>query len=187
MSKPLAALAALLLASAPMAQAALVIDRLDPVGGALSGGPGDTVGWGFTISNDSTTEWLVLTASGFPLAPGWLAYTDLVIAQYILLGPSASLAQVYNPVGPTGAGSVAIDALADLGWTASGTLELMYDTYDGDPDRDGSQIGFSDTATSAVSVTVADSGTVPLPTSAALVALGLLGVGGARARARGAP
>lgn len=179
MFKPIAAAAAILLASAaPLAEAALVIDRLDPAGGALTGTPGTLLGWGFKITNESDTDWLQLTASDFSPAPGWWTYTDFIASSDILLGPKVSLTQVFDAAGGTGTGSFLIDALANPGDAITGTIILTYDGYNGDPTQGGAdQTLFSETAASPASVTVQAPTSTPEPSSAVLVglALGLLG------------
>jgi len=50
MLKPLAAAALLFATAVSPARAVLLIDTLDPPGGALSGVPGELVGWGFTLT-----------------------------------------------------------------------------------------------------------------------------------------
>jgi hypothetical protein len=180
MSRTHAALAALLLAAAPLAQGALVINALNPVGGALTGIPSATVGWGFTVFNDSTSDWLVISSSRFLTLPGWGSYADLVGPQGIVLQPEAILTQTFSAATGSGAGSFAINPAAGLGWTVSGNLELLYDIYDSDPDADDSVQTGASTVRSAASVTVAESAAVPLPPTAALLALGLFGMRRAR-------
>jgi len=57
--------AALVLALCSWRASATPILTLDPLDGNISGFPGDTVGWGFTIINGSDTDWLIITASLF--------------------------------------------------------------------------------------------------------------------------
>ena len=53
--------------------------NLNPSGGAISGMPGDTVGWGFTLTND-TASWLSVTSSAltFETNPLLGSFTDFI-------------------------------------------------------------------------------------------------------------
>jgi len=186
MLKPFAAAAALLFATAvPSAQAALVINALNPPGGALVGAPGDLLGWGFTLTNDAATDWLFLTASDFVPGPGWWSYTDFFVSNAVLLGPNATLTQSFDAASSSGIGSFLIDALANPGDTITGLLRLIYDGFDADPLAGGAnQTLFSVTVDTAAAVTVRAPAQAPEPSAAALLALGLGGVAALRRRAR---
>lgn len=190
MLKPFAAAAALLFATAvPTAQATLVINALDPPGGALIGAPGDLLGWGFTLTNDAATDWLFVTASDFVPGPGWWTYTDYVGSNTVLLGPQATLTQSFKAASGTdtgsGIGSFLIDALANPGDTIAGLLRLTYDGFDANPLAGAAnQTLFSVTVDSAAAVTVQAPAQAPEPSAAALLALGLGGVAAVRRRAR---
>jgi hypothetical protein len=174
MPKRIAAAALLLVTAVSPAQATLLIDHLDPVGGALYGAPGEVVGWGFSVTNDSSTQWLMLTASDFSPGPGWWTYTDFLAANAILLAPNATATQVFSAVGLTGSGSFLIDALANPGDTVAGAMVLTYDGFDGNPLQGGAnQDLFSATAEIAASVTVREPVTAPEPSTAALLAFAL--------------
>ena len=43
----------------------------DPANGALTGAPGDVVGWGFTMTNN--TDWLIVTQAAFCVGTGHTA------------------------------------------------------------------------------------------------------------------
>ncbi len=190
MLKPFAAAAALLFATAvPTAESALVINALDPPGGALVGAPGDIVGWGFTLTNDAATDWLFVTASDFVPGPGWWTYTDYVVSNTVLLGPQATLTQSFKAASGTdtgsGIGSFLIDALANPGDTITGLLRLTYDGFDADPlAGTAKQILFGETVDTAAAVTVRAPAQAPEPSAAALLALGLGGVAALRGRNR---
>jgi hypothetical protein len=104
---------------------------LDPTSGNLSGVPGETVGWGFTIFND--TNYLVV--SGVQFLPVSLAgsFVDLIGAQFNVLGPapeSSTWSQTWN--GVEGLGSFVIDAGAPAGLVI-GQLFVGYDLFSVSP------------------------------------------------------
>ena len=70
-------IAVLVLGLSASALQAVPVFTLDPPGGAVSGTPGSTVGWGFTLSNN--TDWLVVTVSAFCVGTGHTA-ADLFTA-----------------------------------------------------------------------------------------------------------
>src|SRR5579875_495514 len=96
------------LSAAPMLQ-------LLPPSGYVSGLPGATVGWGFTLSNPDS-DFLLVTGSSFdagckgcpgpPAAVG--SYTDFIGNNFVIAGPSPesqSVSQPFNASHQTGAGS----------------------------------------------------------------------------------
>src|SRR3954447_10336192 len=65
---------------------------LQPVGGALSGSPGRTVGWGFTVEN--STDYLLVTAADYVTATPIGTFTDFASGfNFIVVGPAPE-----NPV-----------------------------------------------------------------------------------------
>src|SRR5579863_9522416 len=90
-----------LLAACLAANADSVTLQLDPLSGTVSGSPGDTVGWGYTLDNN-TSDYLVVSFSAFcepgqdPLfttcSPALDAstYTDFLSSTFIELSPGGS-------------------------------------------------------------------------------------------------
>lgn len=161
------------------AQAATVL-QLDPLGGAISGLPGSTIGWGFNLSN--TENYLVVTNAAFEPATTLGTFTDFISASnFFVVGPAPSAstvwAQSFNMASQTGIGSFAIDAGATPGSGASGQIVLSYDLFSRspldalfNPDTDTLSNGNLLTANASVSVT----GTVvPLPAAVWLLLSGL--------------
>jgi hypothetical protein len=152
---------------------------VDPVSGNISGSPGDTVGWGFTITN-TTSDSLFLDGTffceagedpvvgpDFTCGPnlGASTYTDIVASNTGIIGPGVTT-QVFDGVS-NGVGAYSIDPLATPGQTDSGTLVVLYDLVDSN---------FNDLEqnlelTAPVSVTVT---AVPEPASVALLLCSLL-------------
>jgi PEP-CTERM motif len=172
---------------------------LNPVNGAVTGAPGQSVGWGFTISDD--TFWLVVTGTDFcssfntsphdvfpctnPVPGG--TYTDFTQFNFVVSAPnSPDTSQQnfsYNPpcANPgdcTGTGAFTIDSSTPFG-TYSGVIVVDYDLYSGDPSGGGTLIQQDNFITANASVTVA-----PEPGTWLLMGSALAGLGLARFRKR---
>lgn len=174
------------LSSAPLLQ-------LLPASGALSGAPGSTVGWGFTITN--ATNFLVVTGSDFcegavvsPCPHTIGTYTDFIGAfNFIVVGPapeSAVVSQAFSLPAMTGVGSFQINGTAHAGDVASGQIRVSYDLFrrsPNDPNSDSTvdTISTGNVLTAAARVAVTG---VPEPASLGLVGIALIGVAALKRR-----
>jgi hypothetical protein len=108
---------------------------LDPAGGALSGFPGQTVGWGYTLVND--TDYLVVTSADYVTATPVGAFTDFISGfNFIVVGPppeSTVVSQSFDLLAQTGIGSYLIDPAAPIGASSIGVIQLTYDLYSVSP------------------------------------------------------
>jgi hypothetical protein len=146
--------AAILLAGAWQASASSLQPYIDPPG-AVSGLPGDTVGWGFKIYNP-TQYWVSFTGSSWTQStPLDVMYQDFI---GLLGGPGSDLAiapaqnfgtlsasptiwqLAFDPSG-NGIGQFVIDPGAPMPSTDFGPVEIDYALYDGSPMLGGSQVG----------------------------------------------
>lgn len=161
------------------------------------GPPGATVGWGFTITNN--TNYIEITSAqfcdspvNFPLgcnAPSNGTFTDF-ISQFhdIIVGPpdgtvSNSVTQPFNAAAHEGVGSFRISPSAIPGATDVGEIVLTYNEYDADPILGPFNLLASDQVLGAnAGVTVTGSIVVPEPATAALVAVALAALAGRRLR-----
>jgi hypothetical protein len=153
--------------------------------GDITGSPGQTVGWGFSITN--TTGFFLLVDSSnfcepgqdpftgpvFTCAPGLGAstYTDFIANNGTVIPPSG-LIQPFNAVTMTGVGAYMIDPAALTGSIDTGSIVLSYQEYNGNPFAGGTQVSGDTELSAAASVTTAAA--VPEPNSAALLAGALL-------------
>ena len=124
---------------------------LIPITGTVEGAPGDTVGWGFTITNNSAFD-LLLNQSAFcgpggdimfndcstpyngvnQFGPSLGTYTDYIALQSIEIAPGGSAMQNFDSTAMTGTGAYMIDA-APSGSVDLGNIFLVYDEYMGNP------------------------------------------------------
>jgi len=162
---------------------------LDPVGGAITGVAGSTVGWGFTLTNLGS-DFAVITSSDFCVGPisspcsnPLGTYTDFVGQQFFVLGPSpesSSISQSFDVMALTGVGSFFINPLAQPGDMAIGQIALSYDLFSLSP-NDPNFDPFADTVSNGnflmapASVTVTKTTvSTPEPASLLLLAAGVL-------------
>ncbi len=134
------------LAMSLAANADSVTLQLDPLSGMVSGLPGDTVGWDYTLDNN-TSDYLVVAASQFceagqdPLfttcspSLGASTYTDFLSSNFILIAPGGSASAPFDPttVPQSGVGEYTIDPSASAGQSDSGSITVVYDLFDADP------------------------------------------------------
>jgi hypothetical protein len=152
----------------------------------LTGAPGSTVGWGFTIDND--VDYIEITSSQFCLAPVNFplvcpspttgTYTDIISTppEDVIVGPPggtdpSSVTQDFDAIAGTGVGSFQINPAAVSGDSDVGQIVLTYNLTDLDPNDPNAVVLGTDLVLSAnASVTV---GTTPEPMTAGLLAVAL--------------
>jgi len=154
---------------------------LSPASGTIFGGPGQTIGWGFTITN--TVDYLLVTSVNFLPTPSASigTFTDFIAQfNFIVVGPSpesTTVSQAFNLGLQQGTGSFAISPTAVIGSKATGNLQFTYDLYSVSPN----DINFDPTADAVslgnVASQAAEVDVTPEPASFVLVGSALAALG----------
>lgn len=131
-----------------------------PMSGNLSGTPGSTIGWGYSIANQSRTDWLLATN----LSADSFAYgTPTLLFDFPEVAPGATVMQLFDPVDSTGLYQIALNAGASNGSVDSGNFILSAQWFNGDPFNGGTFIADAVDARASYSVTVRSTSAVPEP------------------------
>jgi hypothetical protein len=140
-----------------------------PADGAITGEAGATIGWGYTITNesDSWLEIFGLTADAFSFA-----VPDSSIFDFPILAPGASHTVAYDAATFAGLYQLTWDAIAPAGLTNAGLFVMSGQFYDGDPFDAGNPLNVSFDRSAGYSATVAAPVPVPVPEPGTLVLLG---------------
>lgn len=152
---------------------------LVPVSGDISGPPGSTIGWGYTLTND-TALWIQPMGVS---ADAFLNGTPNVLFDFPAVAPGSFVTLNFSLVAtgacsfpPCGLYSLTWDTTAPVGFVNSGSFIVSSDFYSGDPNNGGTDLGPAPDASAAYSATVTGSGT-PEPSSLTLMVSGLAGLG----------
>ncbi len=153
---------------------------LIPGSGNVSGPAGSTVGWGYTITNN-TAEWIqAMNLSSDPFQNG----TPNVIFDFPAVAPDSSVTLDFSLVAiaecalpPCGIYELIWDSTAPGGYVNSGTFTVSSDYFDQNPANPGAvDLGPAPDASAAYSATVSSS-TVPEPPTTVLLVTCLIGLG----------
>jgi hypothetical protein len=131
----------ILMAAAAFAVAAQASDfsiSLSPSSGPVTGGPGQAVGWGFTLTDSSPTDFIVLGNSSFVGTPLYGSYTDYIASssQLYVAGPfpeSSNIVSPWNQASQWGTGEFDLYSTDPVGTIFSGVLNIQYDVFSVDP------------------------------------------------------
>ena len=168
-------------AAAAGAQAATIPTlTLLPVSGNVAGLPGTVVGWGFTLTFNDPSDWVILTGSAFTGSPVYGTYVDylsLATAPLYVAGPapeSSIVQQTWDFSSKLGIGEFDINATAVPGAVIAGNLIVHYSVFSQDPNDpnfnpDTSTVVADATLSAAAQVDVA-----PEPSSLLLMLGGVL-------------
>jgi hypothetical protein len=145
---------------------------LSPSDGAIKGGPGQTIGWGFTITPDASL-WtnIVGTVLIGETNPFLGSFTDFVSLQG---GPSngslppasGDWIQSFDAFNGSGFGAYTISPTAAIGDTNSGLFLILYERFSADPSSCGGCFVDSNVAFASFSVQA-----VPEPATSVMMAL----------------
>ena len=163
-----AALAAALLVLLTSASGFADSLTLIPATGDISGPPGSTIGWGYTLTND-TSNWLLTESLS---ADTFLNGTPDTFFDFPVLAPGTSVTVDFVP-GVSGLYQLTWDSTAPIGFVNSGTFVLSSDYFNGDPSMGGIEIGPAPDLSAAYRATVSSSTTLE-PSVVLLLSVGLL-------------
>ncbi|HEY1239984.1 MAG TPA: hypothetical protein VGF16_05475 [Bryobacteraceae bacterium] len=134
----------------------------------VAGPAGSTVGWGYTISNESTTSWLVLTA----LDAGVFDHgSPNSLFDFPNLAPGDTVSVSFDAVHSLGLYELTWDATAPIGFVNTGLFTLQGEWWDGDPLAGGNFLSDAPDASAAYSATVTGSTSTSIPEPSAPSAL----------------
>jgi hypothetical protein len=150
-----------------------------PVGGAISGTPGSTTGWGYTLTNTSLTDWLMLTNLSADVFQH--AVPNASVFDFPILAPGATVTVPWI-AGIAGLYEITWDLTAPIGLTESGTFIVSGEWWSGDPFGAGQFLQFATDQAASYSATVTAPASVPEP-STLLLLTGALAVCWRRMRA----
>jgi len=132
-------LALLTTVAIPAAAVAAPVVITVPLDGAISGFPGEVVGWGFTIQADPAL-WISFSDSFslFESNPSLGFYTDFLGFQggpvnFVLAPGAPDWLQNFDDMAGTGIGSFSIDPGALAGAVDSGVIHIDYQLFSADP------------------------------------------------------
>lgn len=137
-----------------------------PANGNISGPAGSTVGWGYSIANQSSSDWLVTTDL---TADPFLHGTPELLFNFPSIAPGQTVTESFNSTIPTGLYELAWDSNAPASFSNSGDFVLSAEWWTGDPLSGGAFITDAPDASDPYSATVGGSSAVPEPSSLLLV------------------
>ena len=133
-------------------------------------GPGlpTVTGWGYTIQNQSSSDWLVTTG----LSVGAFYYaTPQLLFDFPALAPGATVDVPFDPVTPRGLYAILWNANVPAGFVNSGTFALSAQWWSGDPSHGGTLISIAPGQSQPYSASLTP---VPEPATVGLTGLVLL-------------
>jgi hypothetical protein len=130
-----AGMVALLIGGTPGFADLIYTFATEPVSGDIQGLAGATIGWGYSITNEDTTHWLVPT--NLTAGPFLNANADGSVFDFPNIGPGATVTLAFDAVANTGLYGLTWDAGAPPGFTNSGVFTLDSEWWTGNPSSGG--------------------------------------------------
>jgi len=143
--------------------------NLIPANGSVSGPAGSTVGWGYSITNESTTDWLLTTNLN---SDSFLNGTPNLLFDFPEVAPGATVTETFDLINGIGLFELTWDPDAPAGFVNSRNFALSAQWYDSDPFNGGNLIADAPDANAAYSATVSSSA-APEPALFPVIVLGL--------------
>jgi hypothetical protein len=157
---------------APSLWADSITFSLLPSDGNVSGSPGSVVGWGYSLTNDSTTDWFLATNLN---SDSFSDGTPTLLFDFPDVAPGTTVTEPFDAVNGIGIFELQWDTFAPVGFVNSGDFTLSGQWYDGDPFNGGTFIAdATDTALAYTATVTGTTSPVPEPSSFMLLAFGTL-------------
>lgn len=137
-----------------------------PVSGNVSGSAGATVGWGYSITNQSSSDWLVTTNL---TADSFLNGTPTLLFDFPFIAPGQTAAESFNPAASSGLYEVTWDSSAPAGFVNVGNFALSAQWWTGNPIGDGVFIADAPDVNTSYSASVGPATAVPEPPGLVLI------------------
>lgn len=173
-SRLLALLGGVVLSLAYPLRADSIAAALMPAGGNVSGPPGSLVGWGYSITNQSASDWFLATNLD---SDSFSNGTPNLLFDFPEVAPEATVSEPFDPVNGIGLYDLLWGPAAPAGFINSGDFTLSGQWYDGDPFNGGNFIVDAPDTLLPYTATVLGSASTPEPGSCILLASGILLVG----------
>ena len=157
-----------ILAVAPAMAADLYTFNVQPAGGNIQGNAGTTIGWGYSIQNQSSSLWLSTTGLN---ADTFQNGTPNLIFDFPDVAPGATVSVPFDASTAAGLFELTWNSTALLGFTNVGTFNLSADWYSGDPLSGGTLVAAALTESQPYSATV-----TPEPATIGMVGFMLVSV-----------
>jgi len=154
----------------------------EPTDGVVSGTPGSTVGWGYSLTNNSTTDYLATLDVYGDVVLDSLGTVDTSIFDLPIVAPMGTVTESYDPGNQLGLSQLFLDPGSTPGTGATGNFfidAVFCANYD---PTTGLLLNCSDTvvtdsAAVTVSVTSPNGTPIPEPSSMMLLLSGICGFG----------
>ena len=130
---------------------------------SITGAPGTTIGWGYSLYNDNTSDWYVPDSIS---TPSFTIGIPNVLFDYPSVAPLTTVSQSYV-TGLQGLLELAISSSANIGAVDLGTIYLYGSFWDSDPYTNSSAtiVASAPTVSANVTSTVTAPATTPEPAS----------------------
>jgi hypothetical protein len=140
-----------------------------PASGDIAGEAGTTIGWGYSITNPSATDWLMLSDLGSDV---FFNATVETLFLFPILAPGQTGTLAFS-AGTDGLLQLTWNALAPVAFTNGGQFVFKAEFWDEDPLGTGSFLSSADDQFASYSATVSAPATVPEPATLLLIVTGL--------------
>jgi len=148
-----------------------------PSGGFIAGNPGQTIGWGYTLKNESASEWLVpLSLDSEP----FISATPTLLFDFPILAPGAAVTRPFDLLGSSGLLEISIDPGLTSPVLNAGAFTLNAQWWNGDPLAGGNFLSeASETSRQYFALTSVEPGpaSAPEPSTSAFVLIGGAAIG----------